>query len=229
MGKFGELFERYVERSIAYAGVKYYTESDIKVTHGETGNQIDFIIQEDDSNIFIDAKAVEMNYQGKVTYSSTILRDKTKKTILKAIKQAHDVIRKLAGDKSEIESRKNNYLLVVTFKDLYLGNGTTYYEIVAKAKMDEIYTTYEGYPTIPPENMYFITVDDLDIICEILKEGTFKLSELIESFKVNDKKPETRKFDVRLHLHNLETRLKYPDFISTKNDEILDRLVNAVS
>ena len=115
-----------------------------------------------------------MNSQGKTTHSTEILRNKTKHSILKAIKQAHDVIKKLADNSSNvIPSSQNNYLLVITFKDLYLGNGTDYYEVIAKDKIEEIYDKYKNYPFIPPENMYFITIEDLDILTDIIKQKSF--------------------------------------------------------
>ncbi|MDF1642548.1 MAG: hypothetical protein P1U80_00005 [Pseudomonadales bacterium] len=127
MEKFGILFERYVEKSLEHSKTNFLNEQDIERLLGKKGNQIDFLVQDESSNIFIDAKAVEMNAQGKTTHSSEIIRNKTKKSILRAIKQAHDVIRKIEDSNArEIPSSQNNYLLVITFKDLYLGNRVTH-------------------------------------------------------------------------------------------------------
>lgn len=225
MNKFGELFERYIEKSLKYSKLNYLTEKQIQNALGKTGNQIDFIIQEDSANIFIDAKAVEMNSLGKTTHSSKILRDKTKTSIFKAIKQSHDVIRKIEEIKNpKITKKQNNYLLVITFKDLHLGNGSTYYEVIAKNKMDKIYSHYKNTTCIPPENMYFITIDDFDLLSEILKNKEFSLSQIIEKAKENDANLNTKKFDFSMHLNSLEISLKPPKFIEQEIEIILKRI-----
>lgn len=230
MYKFGEIFERYIEKSIIHSEVNYVTENDIKEALGNAGNQIDFIIQDNDANIFIDAKAVEMNSQGKTTHLSKILRDKTKKTILKAIKQSHDVIRKIEDSENcKIPSRKNNYLLVITFKELYLGNGSTYYEVVAKDKLDEIYADYKEYTCIPPENMYFITIDDFDIMVDMLKNKVLTLSEIIAKARENDTKSVSRKFEFRMHLNSMNIQLKIPEFLAVEKDKMFERIIQAVT
>ena len=229
MDKFGELFERYVEKSIKHSGAIYINENKLKTLLGVQGNHIDFLIQEGDSNIFIDAKAVEMNSQGKTTHSTEILRDKTKKSILKAIIQAHDVIKKLEdNDGHGISTTKNNYLLVVTFKNLYLGNGVNYYEVIAKDKINKIYDEYKDYPCIPPENMYFITINELDILTEIIKQTDFTIQSIIEIAKNNDKDPRTRKFDFWQHMATLGITLKTSNFLVKEKDKIFERIAEAV-
>ncbi len=228
MDKFGELFERYVEKSLKHSEATFLTEKEIKKLLGIKGNQIDFIIQEGASNIFIDAKVVEMNSQGKTTYSTEIVRHQTKESILKAIKQSHDVIKKVADSSNcSIPSRLNNYLLVITFKDLYLGNGINYYEVIAKDKIDEIYDEYKGYPCIPPENMYFITIDDLDIFTDIVKQKYFTLSGIIDIAKNNDKDPTTKEFDFKNHIKSLNITPKTSDYLVIEKDNMFNRILEA--
>jgi len=228
MDKFGELFERYVEKSLKHSEATFLTENEIKRLLGIAGNQIDFLIQDDSSNIFIDAKAVEMNTQGKTTHSTEIIRHKTKTSILKAIKQSHDVIKKLADSSNRaIPSSPNNYLLVITFKDLHLGSGTNYYEVIAKDKIDEIYYEYNNYPCIPPENMYFITIDDFDVLTDILKQKNFTLSGIMDIAKNNDKDPVTRKFDFRQHIQSLNITPQTSDYLVFEKDNMFERILEA--
>ena len=228
MDKFGGLFERYVEKSLEHSEATFLAEKEIKRLLGIAGNQIDFLIQDGASNIFVDAKAVEMNSQGKTTHSTEILRNKTKQSILKAIKQAHDVIKKLAdSSNSLIPSSQNNYLLVITFKDLYLGNGTNYYEVIAKDKIEEIYDEYKSYPCIPPENMYFITIDDLDILTDIIRQKSYTLSGIMDIAKNNDKDPATKKFDFRQHIQSLNVTPQTSDYLAVEKDNMFERILEA--
>lgn len=230
MNKFGEMFERYVEQSLRYSEALFFTESDMEGLIGATGNQIDFLIQDAGCNIFVDAKAVEMSARGKTTHSTEILRHQTKSSILKAIKQAHDVIRQVADhNTNELAARKYNYLLVVTFKELYLGSGTTYYEVIAKDKVDEIYEEYKDYSCIPPENIFFITIDDLDMLADILKQKKQSLVDILEFYKNNDKNPTTRKFVFTQHIRSLEVTSHAPDYLVDERDAMFERILESAN
>lgn len=227
MSKFGKLFESYIEKSIIYSGVDHLTEKDIIKSLGSSGNQIDFIIQDETANIFIDAKASEMSSAGKNTHSSYVLSSNTKISILKAIEQSHDVMKKITMSKGKaISGHTNNYLLVITYKELYLGNGTTYYEAIAKNKMDDIYAKYEE--RIPPENMYFMTIHEFDILTDLLKKKILTLTEILEKAKANDAKPETKKFDFLQHLKTMGVPLQFPEPLALEKDKMFDRLSQAL-
>ncbi|MDO6422297.1 hypothetical protein [Saccharophagus degradans] len=171
-----------------------------------------------------------MNSQGKTTHSTEILRHKTKNSILKAIAQSHDVIQQITNNKTEeIAANKNNYLIVVTFKELYLGNGQTYYEAIAKAKMDTIYENQRGYSRIPPENMFFMTIDDLDILADLLKKKSYTFPDILEMAKKNDSRQESKKFTFSQHIYTLHTTPQTPDYLMLEKNSIFDRIKQNVS
>lgn len=200
--KFGLMFERYVENILSYTGLRYVPESEFAKMLPGSGLLIDFLVADGDANVFVDAKAVEMAYQGKVAHASEVLKDRTRTSILKAIEQAHEVNKRLR-DLDQLHpvarSRNHNYLIVVTYKELYLGNGATFYEAIAKAKIDEICEKY-GSTVIPVEHMYFLTIEELELLAESIKVGKVGLVDALERAKVGDARPETRKFDFTLHL-----------------------------
>jgi hypothetical protein len=231
MDKFGEIFERYIERTLIYSESIYINEKEVTKLLGHDGNQIDFIVKEEDANVFIDAKAVEMSYSGKVAHLSQVLKDKTSKTVIKAIIQAHDVLRKIneASDNNSGLLNNNNYLIVVTFKDLNLGNGRTFYDSTAKDKLDGIYKKYSNGKVIPLENMYFITIDQFDVLSELVKTGVISYSSAIEKAKVNDSEPATKKFDFWLHMASLGFELNQPQFLNDEGDKMFNNLMKMVS
>ena len=230
MRKFGDLFERYVERAIKESGVKFSTETQIRKELGEQGNQIDFIIHEKEANVFIEAKGVEMNNPGRVTHSVSFLKDKTSPSVLKAIRQAHDIIQKLEQTpQCRIQSQKNNYLFVVTYKAFNLHNGRSYYEMLAQEKMDEIYREYNSCPVISPENMYFITIDELDYVCAMVRKGGISISEIIDIAKEADKSPRTRKFEFIQHLLKMPQSLETPHYLVQEKEHIFEKLLKILS
>jgi len=232
MAKFGPMFERYVENTIKYSGLPYISEKELRKELNTGGNLVDFIIFDQDANIFVDAKAVEMSYQGKFSHLSEVIKDKTRISVLKAIRQAHDVLRQLQHHKSHhplLKQQTNNYLIVVTFKELYLGNGRTFYEAVARSAIHEIYENYSGCPTIRPENMYFVTIEDFDVFAELIITGKIGLQEGLEKAKKSDADPKTKKFDFWLHLVSWGGNNIIPSFLRVESDQMFDRLQNIIN
>lgn len=228
MAKFGEVFERYVEKGLIYAKVPHVNEAVLERELGGTGSLIDFLCHDKDSNILIDAKAVEMAYEGKVTHLAEIVKNRVKTSIIKAIEQAFDVLRRLQITNSEnpaIRQRSTNYLLVVTFKELYLGNGKNFYDAIAKDKLDEISEKYGGGPQIPLENMYFITVEEFDYLIEMIRSGKTSFEGALAKAKESDADMRSRKFDFFLHLSSWDNELKPPQYIQDEQERVYDKIV----
>ncbi len=231
MAKFGPMFEGYVRETIRFTGLPHVSEDELKKELGPNGNLIDFLVIDGGANIFIDAKAVEMSYQGKVSHLSEVIKDRTKASVLKAIKQAHDVLKRLQHYQSShplLRQRTQNYLIVVTFKELYLGNGLAFYESVAKSAIDEIHQDYSGYPRIHPRDMYFLTIEDFDKFAELIFVGNTGLKEGIERAKESDADPRTMKFGFWKHLEGWNNGKIVPSFLKSRSDEIFERLMNIV-
>lgn len=223
MAKFGEVFERYIEKGLIYAKVPHVNEAVLKRELGGTGSVIDFMCHDKDSNILIDAKAVEMAYEGKVTHLPEIVKDRVKTSIIKAIEQAFDVVGRLQITNSKnpvIRHRSTNYLLVVTFKELYLGNGRNFYDAIAKDKLDEISEKYRGSPQIPLENMYFITVEEFDYFIEMIRSGKTSFKGALAKAKESDSDVTSRKFDFFLHLYSWDNELKAPQYIQDEQERL---------
>ncbi len=203
MDKFGSYFESYVEKILKYSELEYYTETYLKNKLKTKSKIVDFIIPEQDATIFIDAKGVEMAYQGKVSHSSQIVEGKSKVSILKAIEQAHDLLAQIHKDNitsDQIKPTNNNYLIVVTYKEFYLGCGESFYESVGKSKMDEIYAIHSSTQTIPPENMFFITIEEFELLAEHIRAEKKSVSDLLHEAVKDNRSFSTRKFVFKQNL-----------------------------
>lgn len=227
MAKFGEIFERYVERGLSYSGVPYVSEKTLAKELDGDGNVVDFLVNEGDTNIFIDAKAVEMAHQGKVTHLANIVKDRVKTSIIKAIEQSYDVLRRLQTTDSSvpiIKHRNNNYLLVVTFKELYLGNGQIFFDAVAEEKILKLCENFKDSPQIPLENMYFITIDEFDYFVSLIREGKITFDSGLSKAKEADREPMTRKFDFSLHLRSWDNDLKPPIYVQDRSEALFSKI-----
>lgn len=225
MLKYGGIFERYVGKIIDYSGNTYVCEEEIKKCSNVPRKVVDYIIVEETANIFIDAKAVEMTYKGKVSHSAKIIKDKVKVSVLKAIEQAHDVLDQIYAKNFNHEKlipRDDNYLLVVTYKELYLSRGQSFYENVAKDKIDQIFGGYPDAIKIPPENMFFVTIQEFEILMEFVHSNTIKLSECFERVKKDDADSYTSKFVFTQHLWGWKA-YDPPSFLTDKANETFSK------
>ena len=136
MQSFGKIFETYVGKIVSTIPFRVFREDELKRLRKSPGKVIDFVIDEPDVNIFVDAKGVAGTHEAMVASRSQVLRDRTKAAALKAITQANELLEDIGlGNLSEEGPihKGENILLVVTYKDLHLGNGETFEKVVAPA------------------------------------------------------------------------------------------------
>jgi len=225
MNEFGYIFERSVETAIQHSKLPYTTEAKLRETFGHNRNLVDFIIEDSNSSVFVDAKAVEMAYQGKVAHLCEVVEDKAL-SILKAIKQANEVITSLLNftdNHCVLRRTTNNYLIVVTYKDLFLGNGVTFYEGIAKASVDTIRAKYPN-GGIPLENMYFLNIDEFELLSEAIANGHIGLVEGLEKAKVADSNAHTKKFNFFLHIASWNIPTPIPAYLQDRVTSEIDKI-----
>ena len=186
-------------------GLPYKYEHTLQKTLGG-GKVVDFLVVDDNCNILIDAKGVEMNQRGMVGHRPEEILYKTKTSILRGIQQGTEVADKLK-DSSQIDGLQTgceNFLLVVTYKDFYVGNGKTFYEAIGRDGRERVDEIRAGYDTsqLPYENMYFISVDDFDYLVRLVHDRQCRLAEAIKTIRKADREPSTSTF---LFRHGLKT------------------------
>lgn len=229
MDKFGGIFEDYCEQSLASSNVFYKNEEDIKAILGQDHSSVDLLIKDSQSLIFIDAKGVEMNQREHTTANPMYVEGRTKNSAIKAIRQSFSVYSRLndlaglLGLDPSIEPTP--YVLVITYKEMYLGNGEIFYNTVAKTKIDEIRVEYP-LVNIPLKNMYFVTVEQFDILCNLVKLGNTTFENMLTYAVSNDDNSSSSKFLFSMHLaHFGREPIEKLDLAS---DELIDRLSRAL-
>ncbi len=185
VNRFGRLFEELVRKSIQSVTDRYLTESDLKRHFKNRPNQrlIDFIVVSDDCNVFVEAKAVTMSVRGMVTDQPRTVRSQTK-PVLDGIEQAYAIADALPTGEEVCGLRlgkRDNYLIVVTFKDLFLGNGQLYRDHIAPTQTDKIISKYGGEELIPMSNVFIVSIDDFDTLLGSVRNGTKSLVDYLES------------------------------------------------
>ena len=229
VSKFGKIFEEYVAQGIKYMGLPYKREHTLQKTLGG-GKAVDFLVVDDNCNILIDAKGVEMNQLGMVGHKPEVILDKTKDSVRKGIEQGTEVADKLKDicQIDGLQTGHENFLLVVTYKDFYVGNGKTFYEAIGRDGRERVDEIRAGYDTsqLPYENMYFISVDDFDYLVRLVHDRQCRLAEAIKTIRKADRDPSKSTF---LFRHGLKThfgngQMQMPAYLEGAYKKIMDTL-----
>lgn len=201
---FGKSFEKYVGGCLDSTGLTYAEEDELgRLLYGE-GKVVDFMVVDGDANVLIDAKGVEMAQSGMVALKRGSLRRATKTSLIKAFKQGYEVadrLFRLAGEHPVIRHRANTYLLAVTYKELYVGNGATLAAVVAGDKeFERIRAAYARDYLIPIENIYFLTIGEFEDLMFLVSEGVVGLAEALDKAIEKDSQPAGFSFSFQLHI-----------------------------
>lgn len=232
MEAFGPLFERYVEKAILYTGISFIDEAGIERALGKRQGVklIDFVIAEGDANIFIDAKAVEMSDQGKVVHQSAALTKWLKNSALKAIKQAHSVLHALPdlADDFPIKPRDENYLITVTYSELYVGTGRMLAESIGANAVQEIWAEIPEGPRIPFERMYFVTIQEFEQLCEAVHSKQTTLKSVLDYATNADADAHSRKFEFGQHIDAMGLEVGPPEYVKARTFLEIDKVAGCL-
>lgn len=221
MNKFGSRFEEYIAESISKTNTKYLREDEIKpFLKGD--KCIDFVISEGNDVIFMDAKATEVKTYEKITQSSSSIQDRIKGNILKAIEQAYSVYSHLDEFSENLNLTSDKvtpYILVVTYKEYFIGNGITLFHSIAKDKIQAIQAKYSSV-NIPLENIYCITIDNFDMMTEQVRLGNLKYTDILKEAIKADSDNSTKCYCFDIHLSKQKIG-GMPDWIYKENKALL--------
>ena len=186
MRRFGGMYEELLNSSLSSIGVDFVTENDLVQHFGHRRGRkfVDFVVSDKGCNIFIEAKGVSLRWDVMVTDIPEKIAERSETSIEKGIRQAYNLAANLLPGTSiggiEVGSG-DNYLLLVTFKDTYLCNGQFYYNNIDSVVIDEIIANEGKGELIPLSHIFFISVDELEILLGQIAHGPKTLSEWLSS------------------------------------------------
>nr|WP_314530100.1 hypothetical protein [uncultured Pseudomonas sp.] len=226
---FGRRFEAYIGGMIAATGLVYRDEKALEKKLVEKGKLVDFLVVDGDANIYIEAKAVEMAPRGKAAHLREVVRGATSTSLLKAVEQAHAVNERLfaLGDADLIiRARPETYLIVVTYKELYIGNGVSLASAVGQEELSEIYAAYPESLQIPVQRMFFLTIEELEKLLQLVTEKRLGLLEALKRAEATDSDPAKRKFIFAQHLSEWPESVGMPSPHAESFIPVIDGLIN---
>ncbi|MDO9618017.1 MAG: hypothetical protein Q7J43_10095 [Pseudomonas sp.] len=224
---FGKSFERYVGDWLRRSGLPSANESELNRVLMGQGKVVDFMVADGDSNVLIDAKGVEMAHRGMTALQRGEVRRATQTSLIKAFEQGHEVAARvalLAGEHPVVRQRSTTYLLAVTYKELYIGNGLTLEAVVGSTALEKIRTKYDDQYLIPIENIYFLTIHEFEVLMRLVENGKIGLVEALERAKSADAVRMTQKFNFELHINEWSTQFGREQPLREALRSILDEM-----
>lgn len=214
---FGETFERYVESVIVKMQLPYLTEEQIKsryLNKQKYQKVVDFVV-EDDCRIFIDAKAIEPNDYVSTCMDRDGLSERLKGSFISAIWQGQECcfnVRQWDG----VEA-KENFLIVVIHQEHFLNNAVRVEKLLVPTLTEEIENQFGDIP-IKLENIYYITIYDLERLVQYVSDSGLSLSEFLINCRNLDSNFETSAMLFRMHLDCLSSSFNDRELVDFTQD-----------
>lgn len=201
MDSFGNVFENSVEAIIKDCEIHFLTEKYLIERLPKDNKVVDFLIPHEDANIFIDAKGVEIHQKGMVTLRPEDISRKIKTSVLKAIEQAHEVNREIHKNEDAITPfKKNSFIICITYKNLFLGNGTFLASTYAEVEMQEIYDKFNADYHIPKENIFCLAFEEIEYLVASCKNANVPPSAVLQYAVEKNKESSSAAFLFSQHI-----------------------------
>lgn len=227
---FGRRFEAYIGGLIASSNLMYSDESTLEKKLDGKGKLVDFLVVDGDANIYIEAKAVEMAPRGKATHLRDVVRGATASSLLKAIEQGHAINQRILDTNnpdSIIKARSEAYLIVVTYKELYIGNGKSLGNAVGEQALSRISDSYPESVRIPLQRMFFLTIEELEKLLQLVKEKRIGLLDALKRAELSDCNQASQKFMFSQHLAEWPESIDMPSPHAESFIPVIDGLIDA--
>lgn len=191
--EFGNRFEKYIELGIKESNFSFLNENQLKKKLGINSNLIDFYLE--DLNVFIECKATELQPIPLANPTDEIIFNSLKESILKAY------FKQLLNVSKKINSSKENWGLIITYKELYWSQFNDLFAI-GKDKFDNSTDSH----FLPPENVFILDIFSWNTLLQIINDKKITLIEILEKARLNNSKPETKKQTFSMHLNEYKSK-----------------------
>ncbi|BCY17687.1 hypothetical protein hrd7_15360 [Leptolinea sp. HRD-7] len=194
--KFGTELEKYVGRCISSLGFAHYIEKDLFRAFPKE-NVVDFLLPFSEFALLIEVKAIEMRPIVKVNPKNKPLQHELQDSVIKGVIQGFSLANsiKQAQDNLNILNRTNFFLMVVTYKDLYLGPGDIAWEEFIEESVAPILAERQiDSNLIPHEQIIFLSIEEFDQLIGILWQKSASITEIFSEMLQSNSNWKTRKW-----------------------------------
>lgn len=221
---FGVGFEEYVSNSISYVTKNYLREKEIReITHKDRA--CDFIIPENDSTIFIEAKSAEMFFLTRQKPSKQYLQRTLRNSLISGYKQIITLTHYLHNQKHEFIIGKELFGIIITYKNLMLGHPDEIWnEFMQDFMNSSLSNNIMNNMIISPYRIFVTSSLEFDYLLSYSHKYNKSLSNCLKTIETNNTNPQTRRFFL---YDNFDEDLKFSEI--TNQSEAFKSIKNRIA
>lgn len=204
--RFGPLFEAHVAACLRSAGLDFKSEARLQALLPGEGKCVDFLVQEPDADILIDAKGVEVSRLGRLAVSVDAVLRATKDATAKAINQGQETAKRIASAPAASGLPREGverFILIVTYDDLMLGTGRSFEGTFGGRLTPDLERKHGAPLPVPLANVSLFAVDEFELLMARVRAGNTTIAGAIRQAYQRDGVLETRRMFMRQHLAEL--------------------------
>lgn len=202
--KFGKTVERYLESYMkrTFKGLRNENELiSLYKQSGFTGKVVDYLLQEGEARVFIDSKAVMPHRYLRESADARMLNQKIEANLIEGLQKGE----KCASIINKIENRspcKRDSLIIILYEDHFISTGTFIESHIQPNIFENLRKELQNLP-IPESRIYFITIDEFEILIDICRVNNYTITEIIDRSSDSDSNLMTQKMNFQMHLSEL--------------------------
>lgn len=222
---FGRVMEDHIRKGLEFSSINFLDETQLqKIAEPYRAKRqgkiksVDFLVRQSNGTLLIESKAQEMPAEVKINPENKILGKcfpPDDRHVFYGIIQAFELCDFITQQNPpDLQGFKNDfYLILVTYKDFYLGRGEEFWEEFVK---DIVNPTLErksiSTDLIKPERIFVISIDEYDCLISQAKQCNVDIIDILKFAIERDKKSDTRHVVIGGHInaYNPETRPNLP-------------------
>ncbi|RYY31182.1 MAG: hypothetical protein EOO04_02245 [Chitinophagaceae bacterium] len=166
---FGKRMERYVGMGLHDATINHLNEEELKKKY-TLKKVVDYLVEDD---ILVECKATELHPRSGVLRLPNILTSELNTSVIKAYVQM------LATAKAA-DPEKEWFGIIVTYREMYLAHGKhAWEEFMEKPATEWALKEDLDIKLVPPENLFFISLEYWDYMMQVIKDKQATLKEML--------------------------------------------------
>lgn len=185
---FSKVFESYVLENLSSTGLEFTDESQFKAIAGKQSFAVEAIVQCNGCNVFIEAKMSLFWDHVLLEDDPVTVFNKTKR-VREAINQAWRTSALLRSGSITIDDcakMPEDFLLVVTSRQLNIGGGEMLMRIYPEKAFENIYPENKTIPVtecdkkyLPLANIFVLSIEDFEQLSNCIAAGEVELEQLL--------------------------------------------------
>lgn len=224
---FSRVFEQYVTELATGCGMAALTEADYKKMVGGEAPSVEVILEGEGCNIFVEAKMSLFADDVLLQDNETAIFQKTKR-VRDGIKQGWRVGGQVRDEASGFGSRftaEQDFLLVVTSRDLIIGGGDALQRLYSPRAFD--YPDDQAKRRLPLSNVFILSIDDFENTVGCVAAGEVNLSILLKESAVANQDGQSARMFFSDFLGRYTKRWSQPSVLREAREAAEARMVAA--